>query len=124
MLYPTTIGDEPHDSFDSRDQWQRVMQGHAAANMIPVVASNRIGSEKSDTGLQTFYGSSFIADATGEKLAEAPRDKQAVLTASFDLDELRTQRASSGLFRDRRTDLYQSLMTLDGRSGPERPGGR
>jgi N-carbamoylputrescine amidase len=118
LLYPTTIGDEPHDSFDSRDQWQRVMQGHAAANMIPVVASNRIGSEKSDTGLQTFYGSSFIADATGEKLAEAPRDKQAVLTASFDLDELRTQRASSGLFRDRRTDLYHSLMTLDGTPEP------
>ncbi|GAG48621.1 unnamed protein product, partial [marine sediment metagenome] len=124
LLYPTAIGDEPHESFDSRDQWQRVMQGHAAANMIPVVASNRIGSEKSGTGTQTFYGSSFIVDATGEKLAEAPRDKQTVLTASFDLDELRTQRASSGLFRDRRTDLYHSLMTLDGTSRPGQPGGR
>jgi N-carbamoylputrescine amidase len=117
LFYPTAIGDEPDDSFDSRDQWQRVMQGHAAANMIPVIASNRIGAEKSDNGTLTFYGSSFIADATGEKLAEASRDEQAVLTASFDLDELRTQRASSGLFRDRRTDLYASLMSVDGASG-------
>jgi N-carbamoylputrescine amidase len=114
LFYPTAIGDEPYDSFDSRDQWQRVMQGHAAANMVPVIASNRIGAEKSDNGTLTFYGSSFIADGTGEKVAEAPRNEQAVLTASFDLDELRTQRASSGLFRDRRTDLYASLMSVDG----------
>jgi N-carbamoylputrescine amidase len=114
FFYPTAIGDEPHDSFDSRDQWQRVMQGHAAANMVPVIASNRIGAEKSDTGTLTFYGSSFITDETGAKVAEAPRDEQTVLTASFDLDELRLQRASSGLFRDRRTDLYAPLLGLDG----------
>ena len=115
LLYPTAIGDEPiADYSDTRDHWQRVMQGHAAANMMPVVASNRIGIEKSESTTLTFYGSSFITDATGDKVAEAPRDQQAVLTASFDLDELRAQRASSGFFRDRRTDLYRTLLTLDG----------
>ncbi len=118
FLYPTAIGDEPLPHYvDSRDQWQLVMQGHAAANVIPVVASNRIGTEKSGTGTLTFYGSSFITDATGQKIAEAPRDEQTVLTASFDLDELRTMRASSGLFRDRRTDLYHRLLTVDGAPG-------
>jgi N-carbamoylputrescine amidase len=115
LLYPTAIGDEPLPHYaDSRDQWQLVMQGHAAANMIPVVASNRIGTEKLDTAKLTFYGSSFITDATGQKVAEAPRDEQAVITATFDLDELRATRASSGLFRDRRTDLYRCLLTVDG----------
>jgi N-carbamoylputrescine amidase len=114
LLYPTAIGDEPlPHSVDSRLPWQRVMQGHAAANVIPVVASNRIGTEESASKL-TFYGSSFIADATGEKVAEAPVDEQAVLTATFDLDALRTSRAAWGLFRDRRVDLYRKLLTLDG----------
>jgi N-carbamoylputrescine amidase len=114
FLYPTAIGDEPQpDSIDSRRQWQRVMQGHAAANLIPVVASNRIGTEESASKL-TFYGSSFIADATGEIIAEASVDEQTVLTATFDLDALRASRASWGLFRDRRTDLYRRLLTLDG----------
>jgi N-carbamoylputrescine amidase len=114
FLYPTAIGDEPQpQSVDTRRQWQRVMQGHAAANLIPVVASNRIGTEESAAKL-TFYGSSFITDATGEKIAEASTDQQAVLTATFDLDALRMSRASWGLFRDRRTDLYRALLTLDG----------
>jgi N-carbamoylputrescine amidase len=114
FLYPTAIGDEPQPpSVDSRGQWQRVMQGHAAANLIPVVASNRIGTEESASNL-TFYGSSFITDAAGEKIAEASMDEQAVLTATFDLDALRISRASWGLFRDRRTDLYRGLLTLDG----------
>jgi N-carbamoylputrescine amidase len=114
FLFPTAIGDEPQpQSVDSRGPWQRVMQGHAAANVIPVVASNRIGSEESATKL-TFYGSSFITDETGEKVAEAPVDEQAVLTATFDLDALRATRASWGLFRDRRVDLYRGLLTLDG----------
>ena len=114
FLYPTAIGDEPQpQAIDSRDQWQRVMQGHAAANVIPVVASNRIGTEESASKL-TFYGSSFITDATGKKVAEAPVDEQTVLTATFDLDALRANRASWGLFRDRRTDLYRRLLTLDG----------
>ncbi|MEE8475046.1 MAG: N-carbamoylputrescine amidase [Myxococcota bacterium] len=114
LFYPTAIGDEPlPESIDSRAPWQRVMQGHAAANAIPVVASNRIGTEESASKL-TFYGSSFITDASGEKVAEAPRDEQAILTATFDLDALRASRAAWGLFRDRRTDLYRRLVTLDG----------
>ena len=115
LLYPTAIGDEPlPDPVDSRDQWQRVMQGHSAANVMPVIASNRIGTEESDAGKQTFYGSSFITDATGALVAEAPRDRQAVVTARFDLDALRGMRAAWGLFRDRRPDLYRKLLTLDG----------
>ncbi|MEE2672940.1 MAG: N-carbamoylputrescine amidase [Myxococcota bacterium] len=119
FLYPTAIGDEPlPQPVDSREPWQRVMQGHAAANMIPVVASNRIGTEESASKL-TFYGSSFITDAGGAMLAEAPMDAQAVITASFDLDELRSARAAWGFFRDRRTDLYRGLLSVDGSSeGP------
>jgi N-carbamoylputrescine amidase len=116
LFYPTAIGDEPvPDSVDSRGAWQRVMQGHAAANALPVVASNRIGTEESAAKL-TFYGSSFIADGSGEKVAEASRDEQTVLTATFDLDALRASRAAWGLFRDRRTDLYDRLLTLDGKT--------
>jgi N-carbamoylputrescine amidase len=114
LFYPTAIGDEPlPDPVDSRGMWQRVMQGHSAANAIPVIASNRIGTEESAAKL-TFYGSSFITDASGEKVAEAPIDEQAVLTATFDLDALRASRASWGLFRDRRPDLYPLLLTADG----------
>jgi len=119
LLYPTAIGDEPGSSVDTQSAWQIVMQGHAAANRIPVVASNRIGAEKSDTGTSNFYGSSFIADADGAKVAEASRNDQMVVTASFDLDLLRAQRAEWGFFRDRRPDLYASLLTLDG-AGSER----
>ncbi|MEE2672245.1 MAG: N-carbamoylputrescine amidase [Myxococcota bacterium] len=116
FLYPTAIGDEPlPHPVDSKDPWQRVMQGHAAANMIPVVASNRIGTEESAAKL-TFYGSSFITDATGAMIAEAPADTQAVITASFDLEALRSHRASWGFFRDRRTDLYRGLLSVDGSS--------
>ena len=85
--------------------------------MIPLIASNRIGREEGDSCALTFYGSSFIADQTGAKLAEAPRDEPAVIAATFDLEVLRTQRASWGLFRDRRPDLYGRLMTSDGGSG-------
>lgn len=114
LLYPTAIGDEPlPQTIDSRDQWQRVMQGHSVANTIPVVASNRIGAEESAAKL-TFYGSSFITDETGRKVAEAGTDEQAVVTATFDLDAIRARRASWGFFRDRRTDLYRNLLTLDG----------
>jgi N-carbamoylputrescine amidase len=116
LFYPTAIGDEPvPDAPDSSGAWQRVMQGHAAANAVPVVASNRIGTEESAAKL-TFYGSSFIADASGDKVAEASRDEQAVLTATFDLDALRASRAAWGLFRDRRADLYGRLLTLDGQT--------
>jgi N-carbamoylputrescine amidase len=110
LLYPTAIGSEPLDAtIDSCGHWQRAMQGHAAANMRPVIASNRIGSETVGALTDVFYGSSFIADETGAKLAEGPRDAEAVLTASFDLDSLKRSRASWGLFRDRRPDLYGTL---------------
>jgi N-carbamoylputrescine amidase len=116
LLYPTAIGSEPPDpSWDSSGHWQRVMQGHAGANLMPLVAANRVGHEVGVTTEITFYGSSFIADATGAKVAEAGRDGEAVLVASFDADELRRQRAAWGLFRDRRPELYGPLVTLDGR---------
>jgi N-carbamoylputrescine amidase len=115
LFYPTAIGSEPQDvGLDSRDHWQRVMQGHAGANLMPLVASNRIGVERGENSSITFYGSSFIAGPQGEKVVEAGRDKEAVLTASFDLDRLRAARASWGLFRDRRPELYRSILTLDG----------
>jgi len=90
------------------------MQGHAGANIIPVIASNRIGVEKGDHFQMTFYGSSFIADQTGAKITEADRVSEAVITASFDLEKIRLQRASWGLFRDRRPELYTRLLSYDG----------
>lgn len=117
LLYPTAIGSEPHiDEFDSRDHWQRVMQGHAGANLVPVIASNRIGREEGSSCELTFYGSSFIADHTGAKVAEASRSDQAVITAAFNLDEIRQARITWGVYRDRRPDLYQPLMSLDPQS--------
>jgi N-carbamoylputrescine amidase len=115
LLYPTAIGSEPHDaSIDSRDHWQRCMQGHAAANVMPLVASNRIGVERGEKHEMTFYGSSFIAGPAGEKLVEADRSTEAVITATFDLDAIRAQRHAWGVFRDRRPELYGPIMTLDG----------
>jgi N-carbamoylputrescine amidase len=90
------------------------MQGHAAANMVGVVAANRHGEEKGSSCVLTFYGSSFIAGPTGEIITAAPSDQDAVLTAAFDLDEIASQRRSWGLFRDRRPDLYGPLLGLDG----------
>lgn len=113
LLYPTAIGSEPHEpDLDTRDPWQRAMIGHAVANVVPVVAANRVGSE----GGQRFYGSSFIADARGDKRAELDRDAEGVVTATFDLRSLARTRASWGFFRDRRPDLYGVLATADGRS--------
>jgi N-carbamoylputrescine amidase len=120
LLYPTAIGSEPSiPSWDSSGHWQRVMQGHAGANLMPLVACNRFGFEqgRADRSI-TFYGSSFIADSTGEKVAEASRDAETVIAATFDLDELRAMRNSWGVFRDRRPELYGSLLTLDGVSRP------
>tara|TARA_R110000868_G_scaffold4419_4_gene27767 strand:- start:1716 stop:2606 length:891 start_codon:yes stop_codon:yes gene_type:complete len=115
ICYPTAIGSEPHDAtIHSRDHWQRTMQGHAAANMTPVVASNRIGKEQGRTCDITFYGSSFIADNTGAKVAEAGETEEAVLTATFDLEKLRRTKIEWGVFRDRRVDLYADLLSLDG----------
>jgi N-carbamoylputrescine amidase len=116
LLYPTAIGSEPPPALpiDSSGHWQRVMQGHAAANLMPVVAANRTGKEQGQSCAIDFYGSSFITDHTGALVAQAPRDREAVITASFDLDEIAERRASWGVFRDRRPDLYGALTTLDG----------
>jgi N-carbamoylputrescine amidase len=118
LLYPTAIGSEPPPAppFDSQGAWRRVMQGHAAANVMPVIASNRVGTERLSTEI-TFYGSSFIADPAGALVAEMNRTEEGVIVAGFDLDAVATQRAGWGLFRDRRPDLYGALTTADGRSG-------
>ncbi len=107
LLYPSTIGTEPHDAnLDTRAAWQRVMQGHAVANAVPVVAANRIGEEDNDGARQRYYGHSFIAGHTGEILADAGSDTEGVITATFDLNAIAATRADWGFFRDRRTDLY------------------
>lgn len=115
LLYPTAIGSEPQDErIDSQGHWTRVMQGHAGANLTPLLASNRVGREEGETCGITFYGSSFIAGPTGELVAQADRTSETILTARFDLDDLALRRASWGVFRDRRPDLYGPLLTLDG----------
>ncbi|MBN2222587.1 MAG: N-carbamoylputrescine amidase, partial [Vallitaleaceae bacterium] len=115
IFYPTAIGSEPENSgLDSRDHWQRCMIGHSAANLVPVIASNRVGVETIDDSSITFYGSSFITDGTGAKVAELDRSEEGILVAEFDLDALAAQRSEWGVFRDRRPDLYGNILTLDG----------
>jgi N-carbamoylputrescine amidase len=105
LFYPTAIGSEPHDSsLDTRDPWQRAMQGHAVSNVIPVVASNRIGTEASG---QKFYGSSFIADHRGDLVQKFDRTDEGALVHEFDLDFLDRHRAAWGFFRDRRPEFYR-----------------
>jgi N-carbamoylputrescine amidase len=111
LLYPTAIGSEPQDpDLNTKDPWQRVMIGHAVANVIPVVAANRIGNE----GGQIFYGHSFIADHQGEKVAELGSEQDGLLMATFDLAFIERTRAAYGFFRDRRPELYSVLLTGDG----------
>ena len=115
LLYPTAIGSEPPDpSYDSQPHWETAMRGHAAANILPLAASNRIGREEQGGREVTFYGSSFLASPTGAVVARASRDREEVLTASFDLDASLALRRSWGVFRDRRPGLYRALATLDG----------
>jgi N-carbamoylputrescine amidase len=116
LLYPTAIGSEPPPAppIDSRGHWQRVMQGHAAANYLPLVASNRVGTEAGRNGQMTFYGSSFITDPTGSIVAELNGSEESVTLHAFDLDDVAQMRASWGLFRDRRPDLYGALRSHDG----------
>ncbi|OWR32723.1 N-carbamoylputrescine amidase [Saccharibacillus sp. O23] len=115
LLYPTAIGSEPQDSsIDSKDHWQACMIGHAGSNLIPVIASNRIGPESDEDSSINFYGSSFIAGPRGNKIVEASRDQEEVLTAEFDLDQLEIDRIEWGVFRDRRPELYGVLATYDG----------
>ncbi|MGP7816782.1 N-carbamoylputrescine amidase [Niallia sp. 01092] len=115
IFYPTAIGSEPQDGdIDSKDHWQTCMLGHAAANLVPVVASNRIGVEEDEDSSITFYGSSFIAGPQGNKVVESSRDNEDVIVAEFDLDQLEIQRIEWGIFRDRRPDLYKTIATYDG----------
>jgi N-carbamoylputrescine amidase len=120
LFYPTAIGSEPPPALpvNSRDHWQRTQQGHAAANLMPVIVSNRIGTERAlqdPEGVYIrFYGSSFIADPTGAKLAEADETSEAVLTAKFDLAANEELRNNWFVFRDRRPELYGALTSLDG----------
>ena len=120
LFYPTAIGSEPPPALpvNSRDHWQRTQQGHAAANLMPVVVLNRIGTERAlqdpDNVYIRFYGSSFIADATGAKVAEADEETEAVITAKFDLAQIGDLRNNWFVFRDRRPDLYGALTTYDG----------
>ncbi len=117
LFYPTAIGSEPILECDSMPHWRRCMQGHAASNLIPVIAANRIGVEtvepSAENGGQSsslnFYGSSFVADETGELLETAARDKEEILMQSFDLDELQQKRLEWGLFRDRRPECYHKI---------------
>lgn len=119
LMYPTAIGSEPPPApdWDSSGHWQRTMQGHAAANMVPLVASNRIGTECSthdETYTMTFYGHSFIADHTGAIVAQADDHSESVLVHEFDLEQIRRFRDGWGVYRDRRPDLYRPIATLDG----------
>ena len=121
LLYPTAIGSEPPPAItpDSSAHWQRTMQGHAAANMIPVIASNRIGTEQATRDKDftlTFYGHSFIADHTGAIVAEADDHSEMVLVHEFDMRAIGKYRDAWGIYRDRRPDLYHPISTLDGRA--------
>ncbi len=115
LFYPTAIGSEPQDAgIDSKDHWQMCMLGHAAANLVPVIASNRVGVEEDEDSKITFYGSSFIAGPQGNKIVEANRTEETVLVTEFDLNQLEIQRIEWGIFRDRRPDLYKVITTYDG----------
>ncbi|SHN54485.1 N-carbamoylputrescine amidase [Butyrivibrio hungatei DSM 14810] len=117
ILYPTAIGSEPILEVDSSGHWMRTMQGHSAANIIPVAAANRIGREdvepSEENGGQrsslTFYGNSFLTDETGDLVARASRDQEEIIYAEYDFDEIRRNRSSWGLFRDRRPECYTDI---------------
>lgn len=111
LCYPTAIGSEPTLGIDSKAHWQRCMQGQAAANLVPVLASNRIGTETEGESSMTFYGSSFITDETGGIVEEADRTTETLLVHTFDLDQTALRRREWGVFRDRRPELYGILMT-------------
>lgn len=118
LLVPCAEGSDPRNPLiDNRDHWQRVLQGHAAANLVPIVAANRVGTEESDGVSITFHGSSFIADPYGAKVAETGRAEEYVLTHRFDPESIRAVRDEWALLRDRRPDLYGELAR-----GPAAPG--
>lgn len=121
LFYPSAIGSEPaFPEINSQPHWTRTQQGHAAANLTPVITSNRIGTETSEhiDGLEmTFYGSCFIADHTGELVQQANRTDECVVVHTFDLDHIAQERSAWGLFRDRRPDLYGAIASFDGSAG-------
>ena len=115
LFFPTSIGTEPPDpAYDSKNHWQMCMQGHSAMNIMPVVASNRIGTETFENSEITFYGSSFITDNKGQKIKEMDRTSEGFLVGEVDLEAYQKERDAWGLFRDRRPEQYGPLMTLDG----------
>ena len=124
LLFPTAIGSEPGAAaLDSRDHWQMTMRGHAAANLLPVAAANRVGTEVATTDpalRMTFYGSSFICDHKGALLAEADRDSTGVHLRTLDLAAMREERLTWGIYRDRRPEMYGALSSLDGRTATSR----
>jgi N-carbamoylputrescine amidase len=117
LFYPTAIGSEPVLQCDSMPHWRRCMQGHAAANLVPVIAANRIGLEEvkpceenaGQSSALTFYGSSFMTDETGELLESASRESEEILTHTYDLEQIGKNRLSWGLFRDRRPEMYKKI---------------
>jgi len=109
IFYPTAIGSEPEIGIDSKEHWQRVQMGHAATNTVPIVAANRIGVEEGESCTLTFYGSSFMTDYTGAKIAEASRDKEEILYAEYDFVKNAEQREYWGLLRDRRASMYDCI---------------
>lgn len=113
LMYPTAIGTEPVLPKDSKDHWQNVMCGHAAANIIPVVASNRVGTEVAEDSKMTFFGSSFIANEEGIIVKSLSREEEGYIIHEFDINEINKKRYSWGVFRDRRVDLYKDLIKLD-----------
>lgn len=118
IFFPTAIGSEPILNVDSSSHWQRVMMGHAAANIVPVIAANRIGLETVEPCVENgnqssslnFYGSSFMSDERGEMLVQASRDKEEILYQEYDLDKIREDRLAWGLFRDRRPETYKIMV--------------
>ncbi len=110
IFYPTAIGSEPTLEIDSESHWQRCMQGHAAANLIPVVASNRVGTETDGDSKITFYGSSFITDEYGEIISQADRESTCVINAEIDLDVAAERRREWSVFRDRRPEMYERIL--------------
>jgi N-carbamoylputrescine amidase len=113
LVFPTAIGSEPVLPKDSKDHWTNTMRGHAAANIIPVLASNRIGTEKAGKSSMKFFGSSFISDQHGEVCASMSREEEGFRIQSFDLSAIDQERQNWGVFRDRRVDLYSDLVKLD-----------
>jgi len=115
LFFPTAIGSEPMEpEMNSRAHWQTVMQGHAGANLVPVIASNRVGTEYEEESFIRFYGSSFIADGQGQIVTGLNEEEEGICLAEFDLDAAARARRSWGVFRDRRPELYGPILTMDG----------